>query len=60
MGARPRPTVGPDVGGWVHSNIRHMTLVFDSAEQEAAYREWLGGPESYDAFGRWFDEHHEE
>ena len=38
----------------------HLTLLFDSPEQESAYREWLGTPESYDSFGRWFDEHHEE
>lgn len=27
--------------------------------ETAAYRKWLASPESYDAFGRWFDEHEE-
>lgn len=60
MGARPQPKLGPDVAGWKHNKVRHLTLVFDSPEQESAYRKWLGSPASYDAFGRWFDEHEEQ
>jgi hypothetical protein len=60
MGLRPAPRLGPDVGGWRHNLIRHLTLVFDSAEQEAAYRQWLGSPESYDAFGWWYDKQRKE
>jgi hypothetical protein len=58
MGFRPAPTLGPDSGAWRHNRVHHLVLVFDSAEQEAAYRRWLADPASYDAFGRWFDEGH--
>jgi hypothetical protein len=59
-GEQPAPRLGPDVGGWRHSKIRHLVLLFDSGKQEAAYREWLDSPASYAAFGRWYDERHEE
>jgi hypothetical protein len=60
MGARPRPRLGPSIANWHRNKMPHLTLLFDSPEQEAAYRRWLADPASYDAFGGWFDQHNEE